>query len=215
MPALYRFGRQARVLAVNGCFITTQLATTPIDWWLSRRIGLQVSLPPDLYVPVGTLVIANHRSMLDPFLVTYHLGPQNWITSVPTRYPMDADYARRPIIGSMAKMLGAYDIGATPIERAKKLLFTRDLLDKGRTVLLFPEGELVEEGSVVKEFQQGAKMLFSHDYPTLFVRLSGFTTESFLKPKSVTDARMRYSRIVRGDAADKLAYMREFFGAAQ
>jgi len=209
---IYRIGKQIGALALDSCFITTQLATTPLDWWMSRRIGLRVHIPRNLYVPRGTLVLANHRSMLDPFLVTYHLGSQNWLTAVPTRYPMTSFYARRPIIGRALKMLGAYDIGKTPIERAKKLLFTRNLLHRQHTVLLFPEGKIVEEGTIVDEFQQGAKMLFAHDCPTLFVRLSGFDTSSFFHPETVTDARMVYSDIIRGDAATKLERLREFFG---
>ena len=205
-------GRQIGTIALNSLFLTTQLATTPLDWWLSRRIGLRVHLPNNFSVPRGTLVLANHRSMLDPFLVTYHLGSQNWYTSVPTRYPMTPTYARRPVMGPALKMLGAYDIGKTSIERAKKLLFTRDLLDQKRTVLLFPEGRIVDDAGVIVEgFQQGAKMLFAHDYPTVFVRLSGFTTDSFLHPESVTDAQMRYSEVIRGDAATKLKRLREFF----
>ncbi|MHB0865740.1 MAG: 1-acyl-sn-glycerol-3-phosphate acyltransferase [Minisyncoccota bacterium] len=208
---LYNLGKQIGTLALNSCFVTTQLATCPLDWWMSRRIGLQVHMPRNLYVPPGTLVIANHRSMLDPFLITYHLGSHNWFSTIPTRYPMTSTYARRLVVGPALKMLGAYDIGKTSVERAKKLLFTRDLLDHERTVLLFPEGKLVERGVVVDEFQQGARMLFAHDYPTLFVHLSGFTTSSFVHPRTVTNAQMRYSEIVRGDAATKLKYMGKFF----
>lgn len=208
---IYQFSRQVGTLALNGFFATTQLATYPLDWWMSRRIGLRAHVPRNLYVPSGTLVIANHRSMLDPFLITYHLGSHNWFSTIPMRCPVTSTYARRPIVGHALKMLGAYDIGKTSIERAKKLLFTRGLLDHERTVILFPEGKLVEKGIVVDEFQQGAKMLFAHDYPTLFVRLSGFDTNSFLHPDTVTDARMVYSEIIRGDGAMKIERMREFF----
>ncbi|MBI5405977.1 1-acyl-sn-glycerol-3-phosphate acyltransferase [Candidatus Kaiserbacteria bacterium] len=210
---IQRIGKRIGSIAVNGYFATTQFATTPLDWWLSRRIGLSVSMPSGLYVPSGTLVLANHRSLLDAFLVTFHLGRQNWLTAIPARCPLTSAYARRPILGPILKMFGAYDIGNTSIERAKKLLFTRDLLDRKHTVILFPEGKIVEKGVVVDEFQQGAQMLFAHDYPTLFVRLSGFDTRSFIHPKTVTNARMVYSDIIRGDAATKLERLREFFGA--
>ena len=209
---MYRIKKQIGAVALNSWFLTTQLATTPLDWWLSRRIGLRVHVPDNFYVPRGTLVLANHRSLLDPFLVTFHLGHQNWYTSVPTRFPTKSSYASRPILGSVIKMLGGYDIGATSVERAKKLLFTRNLLDREHTVLLFPEGKIVDEGTVVEEFQQGAKMLFAHDYPTVFVRISGFNTNSFLHPSTVTDARMDYSEVIRGDAETKLERLRQFFG---
>nr|AAM97303.1 1-acyl-sn-glycerol-3-phosphate acyltransferase [uncultured bacterium CSLC2] len=197
--------------AINGWFLGTQLATIPFDWWMSRRIKLTVHVPPNFSAPRGTLVIANHKSFLDPFLITYHLGRQNWYTTVPTRFPTKTSYARRPLLGSVIKLLGAYSIGSTSMDRAKKLLFTRDLLDRGHSVLLFPEGKIVEEGGVVAEFQRGANMLFAHDYPTVFVRLSGFNTNSFLHPSTVEDARMDFSAVMYGDAATKLERLRDFF----
>ena len=68
---ILRIGRQIGTVALNSLFLTTQLATTPFDWWLSRRIGLRVHIPKDFDVPRGTLVLANHRSLLDPFLVIW------------------------------------------------------------------------------------------------------------------------------------------------
>ncbi|OGZ41646.1 MAG: hypothetical protein A2W41_05030 [Candidatus Ryanbacteria bacterium RIFCSPHIGHO2_01_45_13] len=209
---IYRLGKQIGTLALDSWFITTQLTTCPLDWWLSRRIGLRVWVPNNFYVPRGTLVLANHRSIFDPFLVTYHLGKQNWYRAIPTRYPTKSSYASQFMLGSTIKMLGAYDIGKTSMERAKKLLYTRDLLDRGYTVLLFPEGKIVDEGAVVEEFQRGAKMLFAHDYPTVFVRLLGFNTDSFLHPDTVQDANMHYSEVIRGDSATKLERLRQFFG---
>lgn len=204
-------GKQAGTLAMSGLFVSTQIVTRPFDWWASRRIRLHVHIPHGLRVPHGTLVIANHRSMLDPFLITHHLERPNWF--VPIRAPMTPTYARMPIVGHTLKALGAYDVGKTTIERAKKLLFTRDILRRGHTVLLFPEGKIVDHGAVVQEFKDGAKMLFAEDYPTLFVQLSGFSTLSFIHPKTVVNARMRFSSVVRGDTAAKLAYMEKFFSA--
>lgn len=207
------FGKQIGVLALDSFFTVTQFTTFIVfDWWLSRLIGLRTYVPKNFDVPRGTLVLANHRSLFDPFLITYHLGRQNWYRAIPTRYPTKSSYARRLVLGSTIKLLGAYDIGATSVERAKKLLFTRELLDRGYTVLLFPEGKIVDKGEVIEEFRQGAKMLFSYDYPTVFVRLSGFNTNSFLRPGTVTDARMHYSEVIRGDAETKLERLRQFFG---
>ena len=209
---IYRLGRQLGGLALDSLFITTQLATCPLEWWLNRRIKLRVHVPPNFHVPRGTLVIANHRSLFDPFLVTYHLGSHNWLTTLPTLFPTKSSYASRPILGRVIKMLGAYDIGKTSIDRAKKLLYTRNLLDRRYTVLLFPEGGIVDNGEVLKEFKRGAKMLFMHDYPTVFVRLSGFNTQSFFKPETVTDARMYYSDVIHGTPEYKIERLRQFFG---
>jgi 1-acyl-sn-glycerol-3-phosphate acyltransferase len=189
----------------------TQLAVIPFTWFFMRRIGLQVHTPPGLSAPPGTLVLANHRSMLDPFIVTYHLRARNLDSTLPVRYPTTPDYARRPILGTAISLLGAYDIGSTPMEKAKKLLYTRDLLNQNCTVLLFPEGKIVSEGHLVSDFERGAQMLFAYDYPTVFVRLTGFETGSFLNPEKDIDAHLYYSDVIRGTAAEKIAVMERFF----
>jgi hypothetical protein len=208
-----RLGRQAGALALDGVFLSTQTTVRPITWWLSQRIGLKAYLPRELYVPSGTLVLANHRSHLDPFLVTFHLGRHNWLSTVPVRYPTTSSFARHPAIGPVIKALGAYDIGEKPIEKAKKLLFTRDLLNRNRTVLLFPEGRIIKDGRLRGEFQRGVEMLFAYDFPTVFVHLLGFSTESFMHPERVDNPRLYYSSVVRGKAVEKIKHMEEFFSS--
>ncbi|HUY62385.1 MAG TPA: lysophospholipid acyltransferase family protein [Candidatus Paceibacterota bacterium] len=210
---IFRFAGQLGVAALDNALFVSQIATCPFDWWLSGRIRLEAHIPRGFHVPRGSLVLANHRSLFDPFLITYYLGKQNWFATVPMRYPTSSAYARRPVLGRALKMLGAYDIGTTAIERAKKLLYTRDLLDRHRTVLLFPEGRIVNGEMAVDEFKKGAQMLFARDYPTIFVRLSGFDTQSFLKPETVTDARLHCSEVIRGDSDTKFDKMRQFFTA--
>lgn len=208
-----RLGRQVGTLALDGCLLTTQTAVYPFNWWLSNRISLRAYLPNNFSVPRGTLVLANHVSIFDPFLVTFHLGRQNWLSTVPMRYPATPDYARHRVIGPVIKALGAYDIGELPIEKAKKLLYTRDLLNRGRTVLLFPEGRIVNKGHLVGDFKRGARMLFAHDYPTVFAHLLGFTTESFLHPERVHSPRIHYSSVITGSAEEKIARMEVFFSS--
>ncbi|MEK7604202.1 MAG: lysophospholipid acyltransferase family protein [Patescibacteria group bacterium] len=204
--------KRVGIRSLDTIFRTTQLITYPFNWWLSRRIKLTARVPYTFSVPRGTLVLANHRSLFDPFLIAYHLGMENWLHTIPTRYPATPDYTLRPILGSVIRALGAYNIGRTPMERAKKLVFTRDLLDRGCTVLLFPEGKIVDNGEVVAEFQRGIKMLFAQDYPIVLVRLSGFNTHSFLRPHTVADARIEYSPVIRGTPEMKLEQLRTFYG---
>lgn len=203
----------ARALTADGVFRTTQYASRPYTWYLSRRIGLKTYLPHGFVMEPGTLVLANHRSVFDPFLVTFHLVRASWLPAAPTRFPTKSEYARHLILGPVIKMLGAYDIGDTPMEKAKKLLYTRDLLTRGRSVLLFPEGKIVSEGHVVEEFQRGAHMLFANDHPTIFVHMLGFNSQSFITPSQVENPRMYFSPVIRGSAHEKVTYMEEFFSA--
>lgn len=208
-----RLGKYAGSVAAESCFLVAQLITYPIDMILTNLIGLRVYRPRDFSVPPGTLILANHRSYFDPFLVTYHLGFRNILAAIPVRYPVYSSFMRNYIFGIGLRALGGYDIGVTSVERAKKLLFTRHLLQKKRTVLLFPEGKIVRDGRVPEEFQRGAEMLFAYDYPVIFARLSDFNSASFLKPFGARNASIRYSEVVRGDAVTKIARMTSFFGS--
>src|SRR3989344_4145107 len=207
---IVRLGKQAGTLALDGCFLTTQTTIKPITWWLSQRIGLRAHMPADSYVPRGTLVLSNHRSLFDPFLITFHLGRHNWFSTIPLRFPTTPKFARHPVIGPLIRSLGAYDIAAQPIEKAKKLLYTRDLLIRKRTVLLFPEGRIVKDGQLLGEFKRGAHMLFAFDCPVVFMHLSGFSTESFIHPERTNNPMIYFSEVFSGSAEEKVKRMEDF-----
>lgn len=182
----------------------------------SRALGVRVTRPREWRLERGTLIIANHQSYLDPFIVAAHLGFFNVIRLLPIRYPTMAEMMSRKVLGTFIRLLGAYSLGSSYIDRAKKLLFTRELLNRGYTTLLFPEGKIVHKGEMLAEFKQGMYLLFKEDCPVVFVRLSGFNTlkDTWLRrlfgvarvPLSVS-----YSRPVVGNAEQKIAAMESFF----
>ncbi len=192
-------------------FVVIQLMTIPANWLLTRFFHLVIEKPENLVITHGTLIIANHQSRIDPFLISYHC---NLLTTSPIRYPVTSDYMERPFLGFYIRLLGGYDVGRSPFERLKKLVFTRDILKRGYSVILFPEGKITRDQDMVNDFKKGANMLFQENYPVVFVRLTGLGGKRKFHFWKNTNAKLTYS--TRYDSSipkgEKVQAMAEFFG---
>lgn len=120
----------------------------------------------------GSLLIANHQSIADPFIVMGNLPFLVFIRLLPVRFPTDHDYMSIPVFGQMLRFFGCYDVGATPRLRMCTLLKTCDLLRSGETVFLFPEGSIAR--SEMKEFNRGIEFFIRESHSVIFVRMDGF-----------------------------------------
>jgi len=205
--------KQEKYLSFNLLYFIAQIATTPYCIFLKFFFRVTVYHPSKFNVPNGTLILANHESKLDPFFVIYNLGARNLISILPFRAPVTSKFMVRPILGKLISLIGGYNIGETPIERAKKLLFTKNLLAQGQTVLLFPEGKIIKRGHIKhEEFKKGAHMLFSQNYPVVFVRLIGLNKMSFKHPFKKYKRHLHYSPVIKSsDINYKIKMMEEFF----
>lgn len=133
------------------------------------------------YVPInitkrGFLVVSNHQSWYDPFVVTlaWALSGGSWrhfFISIPMWYPTLSGVIRNPVAGSLIRPFGAFDIGLTPLERARGLMFTRHLLRSGENILLFPEAKCIRTGNDVAPFHPGITTLYAEAVPIILVRL--------------------------------------------
>lgn len=169
-------------------FVIAQILTIPANFILTKLLRLTVERPDAFTISHGTLIIANHQSRIDPFLISYHIGIRNLPATLPIRYPVTHEYMQKPFLGFCIKLLGGYDIGANHMERLHKLVFTRSLLKQGYSIVLFPEGKIVRDRDMVADFQKGANMLFNENYPVVFVRLTGLNRKHpvrFWKNKNI------------------------------
>jgi 1-acyl-sn-glycerol-3-phosphate acyltransferase len=141
---------------VKTWFIIIQILTIPANLFLTKLLRLKVDRPSDFKITHGTLIIANHQSRVDPFLISTHIGFKNLHHTLPIRYPVTPEYMHRPILGFCIRLLGGYNIGNDPLERLKKLIFTRSLLKHGYSVVLFPEGKITRDKDMVNDFKKGA-----------------------------------------------------------
>lgn len=202
--------RAARTF-LNTLLIISQWATRPFIFFFGLILRIHVEQPDPFLIPPGTLILANHQSYLDPFLIAFYLGYKNWLHLLPIRFPVKSSVIRNPWVALPIRALGGYNIGSTPIERARKLLLTRELIETRRTVILFPEGTITSNGEMIGDFKMGAQTLFSTGCPIVCVRLKGFTKQAFVKSFLTNGFSIAYSELILGTPERKLAAMTGFF----
>ena len=154
-------------------FCFTQLLTIVPNLIATFLLGLKISHAPGFKIEPGTLIVANHQSKFDPFLISYHVGYRNWLPLIPIRYPVTHEYMSGGILRIFISLLGGYNIGETPVQRLKGLARTRELLKSKYSVVIFPEGKINYTADDIDTFKRGVEMLFSYNYPVVFVRLEG------------------------------------------
>ena len=109
------------------------------------RVTLCTPLPPR--AAGGRLVVANHRSPMDILLLLRYFGGV-----VLSR----ADLADWPVIGLAARRAETIFVDrADTVSGVLAVRALRDRLERGRTVIVFPEGTTVA-GDTVLPFQEGA-----------------------------------------------------------
>lgn len=195
----------------NGIFYIFQIFSLIFMTIVDFLYRPTVEKPDNLVVQPGTLILSNHQTYLDPWIVTHHLGLKNIFQIIPVRYPVSASVFRKPFMGLIISLFGGFDIGLTPIEKAKKLLYIRSLIYQGYTVLLFPEGKRVRTENDRAEFQRGMNILIAEKFPLVLVKLSGMNTSSIFKFRK-NKIGLRYSRVIQDmPPEEKIIMIENFF----
>jgi glycerol-3-phosphate dehydrogenase (NAD(P)+) len=99
-----------------------------------RRLGRE-------HIPGGGVILAaNHRSFLDPFLIGCCIGR-------PIYFVAKREMFRNPLIGWLLNCMGAFPVrrGEADEESVKTSVA---LLERGRAVVMFPEGTRIRAGSL-------------------------------------------------------------------
>ncbi|MDO8520583.1 MAG: lysophospholipid acyltransferase family protein [bacterium] len=128
----------------------------------------------------GSLIIANHQSMVDPFVITMNLPFLAYLKLVPIYFPVTSEYMRKPIVGFLMRLLGCYDVGISKQEKMQAFFHTRKLIQQGQTVFLFPEGKISHNN--IKEFERGIEFFFKEAKRVMFVKISGFNRVDWVRP---------------------------------
>jgi 1-acyl-sn-glycerol-3-phosphate acyltransferase len=142
----------------------------------------------------GTVIISNHQSYADPFLILACLSPIQFLKIIPVRFPVADDVYRdkkfNPRFFPILKMLGCFSIGNDPQQKMQALFYIRDLVENGETLLIFPEGKLNQDLKVTN-FQQGVNFFRDSANSMMLVKLRGLN--GFRKNKG--EASITYSEI--------------------
>lgn len=150
------------------------------------------TLPENIHtLTSGALLIANHQSKMDPFIVLAHLPFSTFKKIVPIRFPVHHDFMKLRRYRYPLSLLGAYDIGGTPWAKMIGLLRTKKYLDDKTTVFIFPEGKINQ--AAVGEFEQGIEMFIKDGRQIIIVRLDGL--ERSLKALFRSGNSIRFGRV--------------------
>jgi glycerol-3-phosphate dehydrogenase (NAD(P)+) len=110
------------------------IKTCILVYFRLRRLGQE-------HVPEGGVVLAaNHRSFLDPFLIGCCIRR-------PIYFVAKQELFKNPVVGWFLNCLGAFPVrrGAADEESVQTALA---LLERGRAVVIFPEGTRIRTGSL-------------------------------------------------------------------
>ena len=182
-------------------FMFFQLLSVGVSFFMTHIVyRTRVHYPENFTVESGILVISNHQSMYDPFLVSYHLSRRLHLPTIfstfPMRYPVINRFMEKPLVGFLIFLFGGYNIGKNTLDRMKGLLYTMNLLDKGTTVLLFPEGKIVKSDKV-GYFNGGLDIVLRQNIPIRLVRLKGMHRWSWFNFSDRHQIDIYFSNIIK------------------
>ncbi len=132
----------------------------------------------------GVLVVANHQSMVDPFIIVFSLPFRLYLKMLPLRFPtahhIFTSRWYNPRFFPFLKLLGCFTIGTTSAENMHVIFYMREKLAQGYTFCMFPEGG-INEAHTVKDLKRGVDFFMKHAKKVLFVRLHGFNDAVFAR----------------------------------
>jgi glycerol-3-phosphate dehydrogenase (NAD(P)+) len=146
----------------------------PIVYWLARAVlqpffhlYFRLSRIGREHVPqTGPVIYAsNHRSFLDPFVI-------GTIARRPIYYVAKKELFANPVVAWLLNALGAF-----PVDRGasdKEMLATaKAILDRGDSILMFPEGTRIRPGALGKPKRGTGRLVLESGAPVVPVAVFG------------------------------------------
>ncbi|HUE96021.1 MAG TPA: lysophospholipid acyltransferase family protein [Longimicrobiaceae bacterium] len=165
----YSVGRWFRRAAV------TAVSLNPL--WSFRTSGYRLPDPRRPYVAVS-----NHESLADIFLISHLPWEMKWLSK-------DTLF-RLPVMGWMMRLAGDIPVArSSRASRAEALELCRDRLERGVSIMIFPEGTRSKTGELLP-FRDGAfRLAIQLGLPVLPMAVAG--TRSAMKKGSLVFGRAR------------------------
>ncbi|MBI5005333.1 MAG: 1-acyl-sn-glycerol-3-phosphate acyltransferase [Candidatus Lloydbacteria bacterium] len=172
-------------------WLVTYSALNPI---LRLFFSVEVAIHPSLLAspPKNALLIANHKSMADPWIIPVMMPVRLFINFSPIRFTGATrfnSFIRNFLyrIGIIPLVYFLYNVIKIPREGTtdEKLLPFKEALLRGETAMFFPEGSMIR-GDAMGEFKRGSAAL-AHASKTPIVPISirykrdTFRTKCFIR----------------------------------
>ena len=113
----------------------------------------------------GVLLLSNHVSYLDPFIVGTTARREFYFMARDSIFSV-------PLLGNVLAMHNAYPVKRGTADR-RALKYTISLLKEGHAVLIFPEGTRSKDGSLGKARDGVSFIIHNADVPAIPVYLDG------------------------------------------
>jgi glycerol-3-phosphate dehydrogenase (NAD(P)+) len=153
---------------------TRTRGVNPVIYWIVRavlqplmHIYFRVSRTGMEHVPKkgGVLLAPNHRSFLDPFIISICLGRPSYFV------------AKQELFNRRWQAWLLNSLGAFPIKRGESdeesMETTRLLLERGEPVMIFPEGTRIRKGSLGKPKRGVGRIALQTGVPVVPVAITG------------------------------------------
>ena len=109
--------------------------------------GIRVAGQEHIHVSKPYVIISNHQSLWDAFVMLSAFGPVNFLEAYPMRSPIARNMYHLPWIWVFSKLVGLYKIESRG-DLDKSLETTYRQIDKEHSVVFYPEGRVARHGQM-------------------------------------------------------------------
>jgi 1-acyl-sn-glycerol-3-phosphate acyltransferase len=170
-------------------------------WFLKPLLGITVEGKEKISAKKPVLIVANHRSKLDPFIILSAMGWKNFLKFYPWRFPLAKSLAEKWWIKWPSWYIGCYQItGRGDLD--KSLEETFKAIDKGYSIIFFPQGKMILKDEISKTKRGIGHICLKRDIYLLPVKIDhvGFTRRTKrgkITRSNITFGDMIESRFIR------------------
>ena len=170
-------------------------------WFLKPLLGITIEGKDKISIKKPVLIIANHRSKLDPFIILSAMGWKNFLKFYPWRFPLAKSLAEKWWIKWPSWYIGCYQIeGRGDLDKSLEETFRA--IDKEYSIVFFPEGKMTLKDEISKTKKGIGHICLKRDVYLLPVKIDhvGFTKRTRrgkITRSSITFGNMIDSKFIR------------------
>jgi 1-acyl-sn-glycerol-3-phosphate acyltransferase len=118
-------------------------------FWLKYILRLEIKGAEKIDIQKPLIIVSNHCSRLDPFIILSAMGWKNFLKINPLRFPLDKIYAESRWLGPISRLIGCYKIEGKG-DLSQSLESTFDVIDQNYSLIYFPEGQVVKKNESIE-----------------------------------------------------------------